>query len=126
MNETTQPAAKTEPIPPPTGWAAVWKHMQNWTEIYLWVPMALLSIYVFAEFAYVLTGRRPTENADWIVGMGGNLVKLVFLIVFVSIERQQTGVWLTKDEQLDSPALAMTQALSKCVTLIVGAYILSH
>lgn len=113
-------------MPPPTGWSAVWKHLQNWQSIYLMLPLALLAIWGFAQGAYFLTGRRPTENVDWIVGTAGNLVKLVFLIVFVEVTRQQTGVWLTKDESLKNPDAARTQAITKCVTLIVGAYILSH
>lgn len=123
---TSEPAAKTEPIPPPTGLAAVWKHLRNWAEGYLWVPLALLSIWVFAQFAYFLTGRRPQENADWIVGLGANLVKCVFLILLLSIMRQQTGVWYTKQEQIDNPNLARTQLIGTCVTLIVFAYLLSH
>jgi hypothetical protein len=124
--EDSSPAAKTEPIPPPTGLAAVWKHLQNWAELYAWVPVALLSIWFFAQFAYFLTGRRPAENADWIVGLGGNLVKCVFLIVLLSIARQQTGVWLTKAEQLENPSLAWAQRLETGVALCVFAYILSH
>lgn len=124
--EATGPSAKTESVPAQTGWALIWRHLRNWTEIYLWVPIALLSIWLFAQFAYFLTGRRPQENVDWIVGISGGLVKLVFIIVFISVDRQQTGVWLTKEEQTIYPDLARIQAVTKCVLAIVAAYILSH
>lgn len=117
---------KVDPVPPPTGWAKVWKHLKDWQSIYLFLPLSMLAILGFAEGAYFLTGRRPTENVDWIVGTAGNLVKLVFLVVFVEIDRQQTGHWYTREQMIDSPDLARSQAFSKCVVLIVGAYILSH
>lgn len=124
--DVSPPAAKTEPNPPPTGLGAVYAHLHNWAEGYLWVPLSLLSIWLFAQFAYFLTGRRPQENADWIVGLGANLVKCVFLILLISITRQQTGIWLTKAELIANPRLALTQTLGKCVALIVFAYLLSH
>lgn len=125
-SSTTTPAAHSPGKPPPTGIWAVWKHLTDWATVYFWVPVALLSIWVFAQFAYFLTGRRPQENADWIVGMAGNLVKCVFVILFCEISRQQTGVWLTKAETLENPVAARTQAITKCVTIIVFAYLLSH
>jgi hypothetical protein len=125
--ETPAPEpAKVDPVPPPTGIAALWKHITNWAEVYFWVPLALLSIWLFAQGAYFLTGRRPQENADWIVGLGGNLVKCVFLIVILSIVRQQTGVWWRREELMANKHLAYTQAFSSCVALIVFAYLLSH
>lgn len=119
-------APKTDPVPPPTGWALVWKHLQNWQSIYLFLPVSLISIWLFAKMAYFLTGRQPQENADWIVGMAGNLVKLVFLIVFVELLRQQTGIWFTREQLLENPKLAWIQAFSKAVALCAGVYILSH
>lgn len=120
------PSPKVDPIPPPTGFAAVWKHVQDWQSIYLFVPISLFSIWLFAQFGYFLTGRRPTENVDYIVGIAGNLIKLVFLIVFCEVTRQATGHWYSKAELMANHQLAKWQTISKCVTLIVGAYILSH
>lgn len=98
----------------------------NWRELWLWLPLALLSIYAMAEFGYFLTGRRPTENVDWIVGTAGNLVKCVFLIALLSILRESTGVWMTKGEQIDNPKIAAIQAFSQAVALCVFAFVLSH
>jgi hypothetical protein len=126
MTEASQPAAKTDPVPPPTGLKAAWKHLQNWAEVYFWVPLALLSIYLLSEFAYLLTGRKPQENADWLVGLGGNLVKCMSLIMVVSVLNQQNGVWLTKEELIANPHLSRDQMVSKCVSLIVFGYLLAH
>lgn len=131
----SSPAAKTavagaplvgSPEPPPSLIAKIWKHLQNWQEIYLFFPLSLLSIWAFAQFGYFLTGRRPTENVDYIVGMAGNLVKCVCLIVLLSVKRQQTGVWLTKAEQIAHPDLARSQMIESCVIAIVFAWVLSH
>lgn len=108
------------------GRAKVWKHLQDWQSIYLLLPLSVFSIWVYREVAFAIIGRRPTENADWMVGNAGNVMKLVYLIIFVEIFRQQTGHWLTKTESMNNPELARTQAFTKCVALVVGAYILSH
>lgn len=117
---------KVDPVPPPKGLAKIWKHVKDWQSIYFFVPIALFSIWMFAQFGYFLTGRRPQENVDWMIGIAANLVKLVFLIVFVEICRQATGHWYTKEQMMANPELSKWQTISKCVTLVVGAYILSH
>ena len=118
--------AKTDPIPPPVGLAAVWKHIKNWLELYLWVPLSLLFIWGFAWFAYFLTGRRPQENVDWIVGLAGNFVKSVMLILLVSIFRQQCGLWLNREEQKDNPTLVWAQNILTIAAICVFGYILEH
>lgn len=124
--ETPEPPPHIDTNPPPSGLSAVWKHLTNWATIYFWLPLALLSVWLFSKGAYFLTGREPQENADWIVGISGNLIKCVFVIFFTEVTRQQTGVWLTKDELIANPNMAWTQTLSKCFTLLVFAYLLSH
>lgn len=119
-------APKTDPVPAPTGLRAVWAHLKNWTEVYLWVPASLFSIWLMAQFAYFLTGRRPTENVDWIVGVAGNLVKAVFLIALVSVFTQGTMVWLTKEERLSNAKFSIAQTLAQSIALCVFAYVLSH
>lgn len=64
--------------------STVWKHLTDWATIYFWLPLSLLSIWLFSKLAYLLTGRKPMENADWIVGFSFNLVKCVFLIFFLA------------------------------------------
>lgn len=104
----------------------VWGHLTNWATIYFWLPLSLLSIWLFSQFAYFLTGRRPQENLDWIVGFSFNLVKCVFVIFFVEVAREQTGVWFRKDELLANPSIAWAQTVGKCFQLFVFAYLLSH
>lgn len=108
-----------------TDWK-IWTHIQNWKTVYIFMPLAFFAIWLFAKGAYLLTGRKPQENVDWIVGTAGNMVKLVILIVFVEVTREATGNWYKKEELLANPSLAWSQTVSKCVTLFVGAYILSH
>lgn len=125
MTEPTTPA-HVDANPPPTGIWAVWRHLTNWATLYFWLPLSLISIWLFSKLAYLLTGRKPQENADWIVGFSFTLVKCVFLVFFVEITRQQTGTWYTKAELIANPQLAWSQTVSKCVTLIVFAWLLSQ
>jgi hypothetical protein len=105
---------------------AVLNFLYNWREIWLWTPLAMLSIWGFAQFGYFLSGRRPTENVDWIVGTAGNLMKCVLLIVVLSVLRESTGVWATKAELIANPDFAKSQTINQCVALIVFGYLLSH
>lgn len=102
------------------------KHLRDWATAYFWLPLSLLSIWLFSKLAYLLTGRKPMENADWIVGFSFNLVKCVFLIFFIEIYREQTGKWWTDQDLRANPHLAWTQAFTKAVGLIVFAWVLSH
>lgn len=125
-DDTQSPMAPGSPVLPETRVQAVVRHLRNWAEIYLWIPIALLSILAASEFAYFLTGRRPTENADWIPEFSFRLVACVLVIALVSISRQQTGFWLTKTEAMAYPKLAFQQALTKCFFAALFAYILLH
>jgi hypothetical protein len=101
-------------------------HITSWAEGYLWVPLSLGLIWLFAYVAYWLTGRHPTENVDWIVGLAGNFVKCVLAILLCSIYREATGVWLTKTERLGYPRVSIAQMAHSAVALCVFAYLLSH
>lgn len=104
----------------------IYRFLYNWRELWLWVPLAMLSIWGFAQFGFFLTGRQPTENVDWIVGMAGNLMKCILLIVILSIGRESNGVWATKIELMSYPRFHRYQTIKECVSLIVFAYLLSH
>ena len=102
------------------------KHFRQWAEGYLWVPLSLLSIWLFSLVAYWLTGHQPTENVDWIVGLAANFVKGVFAILLCSILRQSTGVWLTKEERLNNPRISIAQMAEMVLALWIFVYSLSH
>lgn len=104
----------------------IWTHIQNWKTVYIFMPVAFFLIWLFSKGAYLITGRKPQENVDWIVGVAGNSVKLVILIVFCELIRESTGTWHTKEELIAHPEIGWRQDFAKCVYLIVGAYILSH
>jgi hypothetical protein len=57
-----------------------------------------------------LTGRKPQENADWIVGLGGN-GEVRFSIVLLEVRVEQTGVWLTKEEVEGQPESGVVRRL---------------
>lgn len=106
----------------------IWDHFINWLEIYFWVPFTLLLILGAIKYAYFITGRPPTspESADWMVEFAYRLVAAIFVIVLVSIAREQTGVWMTKEEQKANVKLAAIQAVTKCFFAGLFAYMLLH
>jgi hypothetical protein len=101
-------------------------HLFNWLEAYLWIPLAILSIPLLSYFAYFLTGRSPRESLDWLPEFGFRILQCVVVIVLVSVSRQATGIWMTKEEQIANPKLAMMQRVSSLTLFILWAYILTH
>ncbi len=118
--------AKVETPPPATGFRAVVQHVRNWLEGYLFFPLALLSIFGAAKLAYVLTGRQPTENADFVVGAAFRLVTAILVVLMVSITQEQTSSWLSKEEKLEHPINHAIQAATKCFMAGLFAFILLH
>lgn len=104
----------------------MFKHIRSWLEAYLWLPVSLLSIWAAAHFAYWLTGRRPEENADFIVGYAQRTVLIVLLVGLFSMSRQQTGFWLTKEEAMANHYMATLQVIVQLFTMGLFAYIFLH
>jgi hypothetical protein len=126
ISEVIQSDAKVITPPPATGYKAVIKHFRDWLEAYFWLPLSLFSIYGAAKFAYLLTGRAPTEGADWIVEFAQRAVVVVLVIFFVSVSREQTGFWLSKEESLAHPYHATLQLVSKMFMMGLFTYIFLH
>lgn len=106
--------------------SGMFKHIHNWLEGYVWLPVSLLAIYLSAKFAYFLTGRQPEENADFIIGYAQRAVVVALVIFCFSVSREQTGYWLTKQEALAHPFHAALQAVIKMYTMGLFAYIFLH
>ena len=106
--------------------AAIWNHVSQWLEVYWWTPLALLSIIGAAAYARLLTGRPPQANADFLVDYASRVVLCILVIVFTSVTRQATGVWLTKAEALSNWQLAAVQAAKACFFAALFTYLLSH
>jgi len=104
----------------------VWKHITNWLEAYFWIPMALISILLLSHFAYYLSGRWPKANLDFLPEFGFRILQCIVVIVLVSISRQSVGIWLTKEEQIKNPNLAIAQKASSLILFILWAYVLVH
>ena len=103
-------------------------HILNWLDIYFWVPLFLLGIIGAIKYAHFITGRPPAspESVDWLIEFAYRLVACIFVIVMVSVAREQTGIWMTKDEQKANIALAAIEGFTKCFFAALFTYILLH
>ena len=110
----------------PTFFANVWKHFSNWATEYAWTPLAFLVVIGMIHFAHHLTGRPPTESADFLVALGFRLMACIFLIVLLSLTRECVGHWYTKDEIKAQPMLAWPGAIAMIAFGIIYAYVLLH
>jgi hypothetical protein len=114
------------PDPPVTGWQAIKKHFSSWPELYLALPLGILSVPLAAFFVYGLTGRAPQENMDWILDFAGRLKIASFVVLFASLARQATGVWLTKEEYLAHPFHATLSHLTKAFYFLFFAWLFTR
>lgn len=105
----------SEPVcAPPLGlWQRFVKHLKSWPELYLCLPLVILTLPGSSLFIYSLTGRAPQENMDWILDLAGRINVAALILFFASFTRQATGVWLTKEEQLANPFNALLGSLTK-------------
>lgn len=88
-------------------------HLANWAEAYLWAPLGLLLIPGAAMLAYFITGRGTQENLDWLVDLAGRVFTVLVTVVLISITREASSFWLTKEEAKDQPVLYIVQTISK-------------
>lgn len=115
-----------DPVPPPTGWWAVWKFITDWATSYFWLPLTFLLIWLFSKGAKLITGREPQENVDYLIGIAGKMVQGVCIIFVMEVMRQQTGHWWKQEDLKTYPHLAYAQAATQCVTITALVWLFLH
>jgi hypothetical protein len=110
-----------------TALKAIAAHVSDWLEAYFWIPASIIGVVLALIFArYLQHGHPIQETASWIYDLATRLVLCVLVIVLVSVTRQATGIWLTREEQKQNFWLAVLQALKSCFFAALFAYLLSH
>lgn len=102
------------------------KHLANWPEAYLVLPLTLLSVIGAAYFSYFLTGRAPQDSGSWLLDYSARCIVIALAITFTSAARQAYGVWLTLEQKLEHPGAAAIQSFLSFLTLLAFLYTLSH
>lgn len=106
---------------------SVRKGIRNWVEVWFWVPVAFLSIFFTSRFCYFVTGREPSdESADYIMAYSQRLVLCVLVVVMTSMFKEATGVWLTKEERIDNPKVAISGDVKILISALMFTYIFMH
>lgn len=116
------------PIPKPTltGFRAFVRHVQEWAEVYVGLPLALLLIPGAAYLIYVLSGRAPAESLGWLVDLAGRVLTITLALVLVSFSTEAAGTWLTKAEKLANPTIYIASTAGKIVLFAMFLYVLTH
>jgi hypothetical protein len=100
------------------------QNVENWAEVYFWVPVAFMSIYFMSLAAFWLSGRAPRMSLDWMPELGANLFKCVCAIVLTSIVKEALWGWLNVQDKIASPVLALTRMGFEVVALMAFLYVL--
>lgn len=114
----SEPVAGEVCAPPLTFWQKIVKHVKSWPEFYVCLPLVFLSLPGASLLIYFLTGRAPQESMDWILDLASRVNVAALIILFASFARQATGVWYTKQEQLDNPLVAIQSSVTKAFYFI--------
>ncbi len=104
----------------------IWTHLKSWPELYIALPLVLLSLPAVGLFVYFLTNRAPQDSMTWLVDLAGRVLVAALVILFTSFMRQATGVWLTKEEQLANPYFTTVQAIVKMFCLGIFVWLFTH
>ncbi len=105
------------------------KHIADWFEAYLVLPFSIFAISLANWYYYFQTGRSPTiaeGGLDWITGMVPRIVAITVAIIFVSIFKQATGAWMSKEEQLSNPAMAIADKAGRILMFAILLHYLSN
>ena len=98
----------------------------NWRELWFWPMVALLQWYLLIKLAAAISGRTPEESMDFLVGLGANIVTVVIGISLVSILKETTGQWWTKDDLRNNPIIACESALFRLGAFLAILWALKH
>lgn len=103
-----------------------WKHLTDWSEAYLWVPLVLCSIWLSGKLVELWTHHPAKENIDWLVDYQAVAYKCVWIIVFTSIFKQATGTWLSKQEKFDHPVAAFIGDVKILLSFLAFVWLFTH
>ena len=104
----------------------LWRHLANWPEGYLWVPIPLLATSGSGLLIYAITGHDANENVDGLADYASLSVKSTLIILFTSIAKQALGSWLTKEEKLAHPVYAFASGVLTLVMFLSFVYVFTH
>ena len=103
-------------------------HLRNWLEIYLWIPLSVVSIQLFAVLYYYITGRAVVDDPwGWLVDSGPQIFRVIVAIALTSIFVEAGTIgWLTPDQAEKNPILASVKAVCRVIALCAILLFFSH
>lgn len=99
-------------------------NVENWVEVYFWVPVSFLSIYFLSLSAYWLSGRAPRINLDWMPELGVNLFKCICAIVLTSVIKQALWGWIPLHEKFENTTFALVRQAFEVIVFLSFLWVL--
>lgn len=101
----------------------IWDHFKSWPELWIGLPIGTLTIPAAAYFVYILTGRAPQENMDYMIDLAGRIQTAAWIVVSASVTREALGNWYTKKEAMENRYIATLSTLSRAFYLLFYAWL---
>lgn len=102
---------------------AIWAHVTDWAEAYIWPLISLLLVIGGAHLYYSLTGRAPADPPDFIPNLAGRFVLGIVAILLTSITKEAVVGWRRDDEPV---SITITRICVAVVILALWIYALLH
>lgn len=104
----------------------IWRHLRNWSEAYLILPLTVLSIIGASLFVQFLTGHAPKENVDWLTDYASVSMKAAIIICFTSAFKQATGSWMTLEDKKSNLYLTTIGDVKTIIAFLAFVYLFTH
>lgn len=109
------------------------KHLRNWRVEYIAPILGIAFVQLAIIFHYWRVGRNNALEADgdpwqWIINAGPRIALCLFALVLISLKREMSGTWLTKDQKLtaEGSRITMTESVCAVLTYAITIYAFLH
>ena len=100
-------------------------HISQWSEIYVVIPIVVVSIILAAKFVFYLTGRAPTDDVSAVAGLAMRCLAVAAVIGLTTLTKQALDSWIS-EEAKKVPAFQYADKIENALIFITIAYILLH
>lgn len=81
----------------------IWPHIKRFREAYGYLPLALLSLFLFSAVVRLSLGHKPLDDISDLTGVSENFIKIILAIVATGFVKGHLLTDLTDEETKQLP-----------------------